>query len=332
MRYVALVLALLLLPVASKAWVYEGWKYRTCFEIREIGGYSLDNYIVELKMNTEALIKSEKMNPDCSDIRVAIGNKSVEYFFVECNTTNTRIFFPITLKPYERKEGCIYYGNTQAFDERNISIFPWYDSFEDEALTEQRGWNLLKCKRTPSDSYDFSWSLMCSGEGAKASVSVTGNYVCFAYRAIPKRDSHLSFYSNETLILEVTPSEWTVYCTNFTGSELRWEGKNFYLDTVFTRATVQPEPVVKVKPEIVYGKSVTYLKTYCEDSYVVNELIECSLTDGVWLCETNKTLIYCEYGCWEGKCNPSPFKRSVYILGVLIGLLFLFVIIWRVVR
>jgi hypothetical protein len=324
----------LLLPLSkAQTWWDLSWKYRTCFQIGEVAGYNLTNYIVKTTLDTKSLIDAGKMNKDCSDIRVVMDNTSLPYFWIECYTENTTIFFPVNLAPYEKKVGCIYYGNPQAYDERDITIFSWYDNFENETLFNQRNWTLYLCSRATDQQYDFSWSLKCISTATKfayAKVLVNkGNEFYFALNG----ENNVNFYINDTLIYQsIPPNVWTIYTSNFSSpSYFLWNSTKagaYWLDTVFTREKVDIEPEIKVKPEIVYGKQMLYLKTYCSDSYVVKEETVCT-QDSTLICTTNQTLTYCDYGCWEGKCNPPPYWRILLIIGIIIGFLFLSILIWR---
>jgi len=313
-------------PAYSQPWWNLNWKYRQCFEVREIGNYTLSSYLVKMVIDTHSLVSQGKMNPDCSDIRVVVGNQSLPYYFIGCDFPNiTTLFFPISLNPYERKEGCIYYGNPQAYDQRDITIFPWYDNFENVTHFNENDWDLVDCERYSGDSYDGSWCLVCKERGhARVKVPV-GNETYFAWKVT---QGTFSFEVDGNRTIFYPNREWTVFNQSFQSpAGFIWEKPDSGfggVDAVVVRSVVEPEPRITLKPEVVAGKQIVYLKTYCIDNYVVEERTVCTIAEG---CEVNQTYTYCDYGCFEGKCNPSPYQRIIFVILAILGFLMVAVII-----
>ena len=44
--------------------------------------------------------------------------------------------------------------------------------------------------------------------------------------------------------------------------------------------------------------------------------------------ESNETQSeICEHGCYEGACNPEPFDRTIFIVLIILGVVFLIVLV-----
>jgi len=311
-------LLLFLIPLLfisnGHAW-YDEFLYRRCFDIIEMAGYNLTNYTYMLILDTSSLVPS-KVKLDCSDLIVtdAEDNK-LSRFLLGCGTTSTRIYFKIDLAPLSRRTYCLYYGNPRHIEYNNHSVFV---NFEDFEYLTNLNWTVFGCTITDADKYTGYYSVLC-GRNKFIETYLEGNELNFAIKG--------SYRVGATTYTSTT---WQLFTTSFSSGITRFTATsdNSYLDTVFSRYVVSPEPKVYFHIEESIGVYSIKVESYCLGDYIVNEVINCRGP----VCEVHKNATHCYYGCYAGRCNESPFDRVVVLVLVAVGLLFLFYIVWRMTR
>ena len=104
-------------------WLDSGWEYRKPINISENSGNNLNEFQINLSIDTQSLISNGKMNSDCSDIRFAdsSGNKMSYWIEEGCNTPSTIIWVKVNLSALQNKTIYMYYGNSTASSESNLS-------------------------------------------------------------------------------------------------------------------------------------------------------------------------------------------------------------------
>jgi len=296
------------------AW-YNEFLYRKCFDIIELAGYNLTDYTYMLTLDTSMLVPN-KIKPDCSDLIVTdINDNKISRVVFDCGATDTKIYFKINVSAFSVTTYCFYYGNLLYNERSDYSIFT---NFEDFEYTTNLDWTISGCSITDSDKYTGFYSLVCN-KNRYVETYLFGNELNFAVKGSYKVGA--TTYSS---------TAWKLFTIPFTEGLVRFTATvdNSYLDTVFTRYTVFPEPKVYFYSEETRGLYTVELKSYCFDSYVVNEIISCSAEN----CTVYKNATHCYYGCYAGKCNEDPFSRSAKLVLVAIGLLILFYVVWRMTR
>ena len=314
MKKILLILIPLLFISSTYAW-YDDFLYRRCFDIIELAGYNLTDYTYMLTLDTSSLVPS-KIKPDCSDLIVTdINDNKISRVVLNCGATDTRIYFKINISAFNTATYCLYYGNLLHNERNDYTIFT---SFEDFEYITNLSWTISGCTITDSDKYTGFYSLICD-RNRYAETYLSGNELNFALKGSYRVGA--TTYSS---------TAWKLFTTSFTEGLVRFTATadNSYLDTVFTRYTVSPEPKVYFYPEEARGLYTVELKSYCFDDYVVNEVISCSAEN----CTVYKNATHCYYGCHAGKCNEDPFSRSAKLVLVAVGLLALFYIVWRLTR
>ena len=314
MKKVLLFIIPLLFISNAYAW-YNEFLYRKCFDIIELAGYNLTDYTYMLTLDTSALVPA-KVKSDCSDLVVtdAEDNK-LDRFVLGCGTTNTKIYFKIDLEPLSKKMYCLYYGNPRYIEYNNYTVFV---NFEDFEYITNLDWVFSNCIITDADKYTGYYSVLCSRNGF-IETYLNGNELNFAVKGSYRVGG--TVYSSST---------WQLFTTSMSPGTIRFTSTadNSYIDTIFTRYAVSPEPKVYFHLEESVGVYSFRLESYCLGDYVVNEVINCYGPT----CEVQKNATHCYYGCYAGKCNEDPFSRSAKLVLVAIGLLILFYVVWRMTR
>jgi len=311
-------LLLILIPLLfisnAYAW-YNDFLYRRCFDIIELAGYNLTDYTYKLTLDTSALVPN-KIKLDCSDLIVTdINDNKISRVVFDCGAADTKIYFKINISAFNTATYCLYYGNLLYIERNDYNIFT---NFEDFEYTTNLNWTISTCSITDSSKYTGFYSLVCN-RNRYAEAYLSGNELNFAVKG--------SYRVGATTYSSIA---WELFTTLFTEGLIRFTATvdNSYLDTVFTRYVVSPEPKVYFYPEEARGLYTVELKSYCFDDYVVNEIISCYGIN----CTVYKNASHCYYGCYAGKCNESPFERSAKLVLIAVGLLALFYIVWRLTR
>lgn len=140
-KFVTLFLALFLLTSLSAAWWNDSFEYRTPINITENSGQELNDYQVELIVDTESLIAEGKMSDDCSDVRFANSSESELDYWIEngCNTASTTVWVQMNdIQASDREKIFMYHGNSEANSKSNPeSTFTIYDDFNDNSLSSK---------------------------------------------------------------------------------------------------------------------------------------------------------------------------------------------------
>jgi hypothetical protein len=311
---IAIIIMSIILFAPSLAW-YPGFLYRKCFDLIEVSNTTFTNYTYKLIIDTSSLVPG-KIKSDCSDLIVTDANDTkLKRFVVNCGLGNTYVYFPIDVSALGRATYCLYYGNPNWNEINDGSIFP---SFEDFEYRTSLSWTFSGCSITDADKFTGYYSVLCSRNGY-IQAYLYGNELNFASKGSVAVGASTYTYAT-----------WTLATSSMTSGTIRFTARadNTYIDTVYTRYAAAVEPKTYFYPEETQGAYTATLKSYCIDDYVVNEQYTCVMNN----CSVNKTLTYCYYGCYAGRCNESPFNRAVVLVLVAIGLLFLFYIVWRLTR
>ena len=121
----------------STIWWNSSWPYRQAYRVRENSGDMLQEYQINLTLDTFNLINSSKMNNACNDIRVVDDQRRLLDFYVQnsshngCNTTRTQIWTQLnSLVANESTVIYVYYGNNESSSESNVFKTFNYTGFE----------------------------------------------------------------------------------------------------------------------------------------------------------------------------------------------------------
>ncbi len=114
----------------------KNYAYRKKITVKERSGNVLQDYVIEVTVDTKTPIAEGKMKPDCSDIRFANENDEFLDFFIKpgtCGKSNTKIWIKIPeIDKNSEKTIYMYYGNPNAkkLTINPREIFLAYDDFE----------------------------------------------------------------------------------------------------------------------------------------------------------------------------------------------------------
>ena len=121
----SMLLFALILSCTYAWWNYD-WHYRDRYDITLPTNTMADSVcgaLAYVYMDTQSLIQSGKLNPDCSDIRVVYDDTVLEHYTENCGSTNTKIYFRLPcVKTNANISVYVYYGNPDAVDVSNISV------------------------------------------------------------------------------------------------------------------------------------------------------------------------------------------------------------------
>ena len=122
-------LALILLVSISfggAEWWDGNWSFKKPIEITERNNTSLTNYSVELEIDTESLISSDKLQDDCSDLRFTNRweNRTIDHWVQSgCNTGSTEVYLEVpSIGNNESETLYMYYGNEEASSTSELTI------------------------------------------------------------------------------------------------------------------------------------------------------------------------------------------------------------------
>jgi len=315
MKKLFMLLVMQLLFISNVYAWKDGFLYRRCFDLVELSNTTLTNYIYKLILDTYALVPG-KLKPDCSDLIITDTNDTtISRFVVNCGTSNTYVYFKINISALGRNKYCIYYGNPSHAEVNDGKIFI---NFEDFEYITNLNWTIYGCSISDTTSYTGYYSILCN-KNRYIEAYLSGNELNFAVKG-----------SYKVGATTYTSTTWQLFTASFSPGITRFTATtdNSYLDTVFTRYVVSPEPKTYFHIEESMGVYSVKVESYCLGDYVVNEVINCRGPS----CEVHKNATYCYYGCYAGRCNESPFERSGKLVIIAIGLLTLFYVVWRITR
>lgn len=102
----------------AAAWWDQSWEYRKPIDVSEDSGSTLNNYLIKLTVDTDALINNGKMQSDCGDIRFVDSDDvtSLDYWVRSgCGTSSTDIWIQVPkLSGGSTETIYMYYGNSGA--------------------------------------------------------------------------------------------------------------------------------------------------------------------------------------------------------------------------
>jgi hypothetical protein len=117
---------------AAASWWDATWEYRKAVNLTENSGENLEDYQVEISVDTEALISEDKMQNDCSDLRFVQNDVELDYWIESgCNTAGTSVWVEVPSIPAgSTSQINLYYGNSEASSKSNKSkTFTLWDDF-----------------------------------------------------------------------------------------------------------------------------------------------------------------------------------------------------------
>lgn len=93
------------------------------------------------------------------------------------------------------------------------------------------------------------------------------------------------------------------------------------------------DPSIIFRLEDSVEERLVYNHDYCIDNTTLRkELLITKCVQNICWNITRYEDTVCTYGCYEGRCVPSPLERYFWVVLILVGILVLFFIIWKVVR
>lgn len=97
-------------------WWDASWDYKKPIKIQENSGNNLENYQVNLDIDTKSLIDQNKMQSNCQDMRFTADMKEIDHWTKSgCNTASTDVWVEVPEIPANgQKEIHMYYGNPSA--------------------------------------------------------------------------------------------------------------------------------------------------------------------------------------------------------------------------
>ncbi|MFZ5340337.1 MAG: DUF2341 domain-containing protein, partial [Candidatus Micrarchaeota archaeon] len=132
-------LVFLLIMQLSFAWWNSSWSYRMPINVSSISG-NLNDYQINLTVNTQTLISAGKMRSDCGDIRFANSTDNELNYWIEsgCNTSATKIWVKVpNLINNTNSTIYLYYGNSGASSVSSVT-----NTFIREISGLKGAWNL----------------------------------------------------------------------------------------------------------------------------------------------------------------------------------------------
>lgn len=134
-KYFMLLSVLLISASITSAWWNSSFEYRTPINVTEESGQDLQNYQIELSVNTESIIENDKMENDCSDMRFAnSSDNELDYWIQEgCNTTSTTVWVQMNnIQASEKEKIFMYHGNSEASENSDPkAVWQKYVNFSD---------------------------------------------------------------------------------------------------------------------------------------------------------------------------------------------------------
>ncbi len=101
----------------GESWIDTDWRYRLPLTVTETAGNYIENYTLNLTVDTASLVSQGKMNGSCNDIRFTDSNNDLLGFWVEsgCNTSSTLVWVKVpVMEPSSEQTIYMYYGNAGA--------------------------------------------------------------------------------------------------------------------------------------------------------------------------------------------------------------------------
>ncbi|MDD5487287.1 MAG: DUF2341 domain-containing protein, partial [Dehalococcoidales bacterium] len=118
---------------SSEVWYSQDWDYRKPVAITNSNEVTLENFQVQVSLDTSTLITNNKMESDCADIRFTDSDKKtlINYWIESgCNTTDTKMWVKIPSIPTAGKNIYLYYGNSSASSTADgEAVFDFFDDF-----------------------------------------------------------------------------------------------------------------------------------------------------------------------------------------------------------
>lgn len=102
----------------SLGWQSSSWLYKKALKIPNKGPMAI-NKIVSINLDTKALITTNKLQPNCEDLRFLDNDDSTtlpHWIEGECNTYSTQILIQIPSLPRNGKTIYVLYGNPTALN------------------------------------------------------------------------------------------------------------------------------------------------------------------------------------------------------------------------
>jgi hypothetical protein len=139
------------------SWWNSSWRYRRAIMINS--DINFTDYPLNFIIDTRSFIHENKLNNDCSDIRIIEGKNVRKFSVIDCNSTNTLITFRANSTS---SDVYIYYGNINA-TQTNSSFYEiyyeLYDDFtnRDGSLPDTSKW-VVDCRKGTSTPINWNCS------------------------------------------------------------------------------------------------------------------------------------------------------------------------------
>ncbi|MEM0286531.1 MAG: hypothetical protein QXW34_05270, partial [Candidatus Methanomethyliaceae archaeon] len=288
--------------------------YSDCYIFKYPVNY---NGIAYLTIDTKTLIDTFKLKPDCSNLEVYKDDIKISRYVANCNSNSTYVFFRVNQSSLEEVKYCINYGLATVYEPNNITIFDFWDDFE----------NTTRSSAIWSGTYSFA-----SGYNSLYSLYLQQNR-----EAYTSANFSLLFFNfmgtgsvTTTSTVSLSSTSWSFMSISANNYVRFSAGKNqnLYVDNVLGISNYV-EPLIVYVGRFVSGFVKTEKIKYCEGDFVVSEEISCRNVNMTSICETNQTRTYCYYGCYEGECVAPYFQRSLVIIGSLIAIFLLLYLFWK---
>lgn len=119
---------------ATDGWssAYSSWNYRKNITVNN-SGTELNNFQVQLNLDTQSIINASKMQSGCQDLRFSSSTGVELPFWIEsgCNTSNTIVWVRLDLVSVGENIIDMYYGNQNAsIASSGTNTFVFFDDFD----------------------------------------------------------------------------------------------------------------------------------------------------------------------------------------------------------
>lgn len=148
--YVKAILTLALIVAfvgTGTSWWNQSWEYRKPINVTEQSGNDLNNFQVELSLDTATPISEGKMQSDCADLRFVESGSEIDYWIESgCDTATTQVWIEISsLKAGNKQKIYMYYGNSSASagsdGDATFNYFENFESYSDWSDMQNAGWD-----------------------------------------------------------------------------------------------------------------------------------------------------------------------------------------------
>ncbi len=252
------------------AWWNSSWQYKTPIDVDQSGSTELQDFPINITVNTSELIDEGKMNADCSDIRLVNASEvldagELDFEFEShgntdfgCDTERTVMWVEVDSIPSSNTTIFLYYGNNQSgfanntratWDEGTIGVWHFGEGSGTTTLnsTEKGG---------SGDLSDVDWSDAFFGKGIETFGNSTSHVnITEGYETLTSMyDFTISFWANlKTLTL--TNSDCTGSGNRLIASDTTFSGDNDLYIMVSTSGAIYARPSTNGSYNLMYTSS-----------------------------------------------------------------------------